>query len=232
MNETLAKSRHDGPEKTLAERAYRLIREDIVAGDLAPGLKLKIQMLQSRYGLGAGPLREALAKLSSDQLVELEGQRGCRVAMMSVKDAREIGDLRKVLEAQALALSIPAGDEAWESGLIHAYHRLEQIERRMNQGIDNLPEWELRNNQFHTALVAACDSRWLQWMRQLMFDQHERYRRLSRMKTLMTRDINEEHKALFEAAMDRNVDKAVAVIGVHVQRTTDAVLTALADEVG
>lgn len=232
MNETLAKSRHDGPEKTLAERAYRLIREDIVAGDLAPGLKLKIQMLQSRYGLGAGPLREALAKLSSDQLVELEGQRGCRVAMMSVKDAREIGDLRKVLEAQALALSIPAGDEAWETGLINAYHRLEQIERRMNQGIDNLPEWELRNNQFHTALVAACDSRWLQWMRQLMFDQHERYRRLSRMKTLMTRDINEEHKALFEAAMDRNVDKAVAVIGVHVQRTTDAVLTALADEVG
>jgi DNA-binding GntR family transcriptional regulator len=69
-------------------------------------------------------------------------------------------------------------------------------------------------------------------MRQLMFDQHERYRRLSRMKTMMTRDINEEHKALFEAAMDRNVDKAVAVIGVHVQRTTDAVLRALADQAG
>jgi DNA-binding GntR family transcriptional regulator len=231
MIERLASGRYDGPEKTLAERAYRLIREDIVAGDLKPGLKLKIQMLQERYGLGAGPLREALAKLSSDQLVELEGQRGCRVAMMSVKDAREIGDLRKVLEAQALALSIPAGDEAWETALITAYHRLEQIERRMNQGVDDLPEWELRNNQFHTALVAACDSRWLQWMRQLMFDQHERYRRLSRMKTMMTRDINEEHKALFEAAMDRDVNKAVAVIGVHVQRTTDAVLTALADPV-
>lgn len=232
MIDTLANGRYDGPEKTLAERAYRRIREDIVAGDLQPGLKLKIQMLQERYGLGAGPLREALAKLSSDQLVELEGQRGCRVAMMSVKDAREIGDLRKVLEAQALALSIPAGNEAWETNLITAYHRLEQIERRLNQGIDELPEWELRNNQFHTALVAACDSRWLQWMRQLMFDQHERYRRLSRMKTMMTRDINEEHKALFEAAMDRNVDKAVAVIGVHVQRTTDAVLRALADQAG
>ena len=81
----------------------------------------------------------------------------------------------------------------------------------------------------HKALVSACDSRWLQWMRQLMFDQHERYRRLSRMKTVMTRDIHEEHKALFEAAIDRDAAKAVAVIGVHVQRTTDAVLTVLAD---
>lgn len=232
MSDTMAGGRYDGPEKTFAERAYRLIREDIVAGVLEPGLKLKIHMLQERYGLGAGPLREALAKLSSDQLVELEGQRGCRVAMMSVKDAREIGDLRKVLEAQALELSIPAGDAEWEGGVIAAYHRLEQIERRMNQGINDLPEWELRNHQFHKALVAACDSRWLQWMRQLMFDQHERYRRLSRMKTVMTRDIHEEHKALFEAALDRDAEKAVSVIGVHVQRTTDAVLAALSERAG
>lgn len=228
MTDVILNARYDGPEKTFAERAYRLLREDIVAGVLEPGLKLKIQMLQDRYDIGAGPLREALARLSSDQLVELEGQRGCRVALMSAKDAREIGDLRKVLEAQALQQSIPAGDEAWENAVITAYHRLEQIERRLNQGINDLPEWELRNQQFHKALVAGCDSRRLHWMRQLMFDQHERYRRLSRVKTVRTRDINEEHRALFEAAIDRNVDKAVAVIGVHVQRTTDAVLAALA----
>jgi len=87
----------ESSDKTLAEKAYRLLREDIVAGRLAPGLKLKIEMLRDRYGLGAGPLREALARLSGDHLVTLLGQRGCIVAPLSAQDAREIGELRKQL---------------------------------------------------------------------------------------------------------------------------------------
>ena len=217
----------EAPERTIAERAYRLLRDDIIAGDLAPGLKLKIEMLRQRYGLGAAPIREALARLSSDHLVRLEGQRGCEVVPMSVADARDVGHVRKMLEAEALRISIANGDDAWEADVIAAFHRLESIERKINQGIDDLAEWEKRNKQFHVALVAACDSPWLFRLRRQVFDQHERYRRLSRVRTVRTRDISLEHRALFEAALDRDIEKAVTVIGAHIQGTTDAVSNAL-----
>ena len=55
-------------EKTLAERALRLLREDILAGRLAPDARLKVAALQARYGLGISPLREALLRLSSEGL--------------------------------------------------------------------------------------------------------------------------------------------------------------------
>lgn len=219
--------RFSEPEKTSSERAYRLLREDIVSGGLAPGLKLKVEMLRNRYGLGAGPLREALSRLSSDRLVILEGQRGFEVAPMSIEDARDIGNVRRMLEAEALAISIENGDDEWEGDVVAAYHRLERVERRMEMGDRDFPEWEARNRQFHHALVKACGSVWLMRLRAQMFDQHERYRRLSRVTSVGLRDISAEHKALLTAAIDRDVAGARVLIAQHIQRTTDTVIAAL-----
>lgn len=214
-------------EKTDAERACRLLRHDIVSGSLQAGAKLKIDMLRDRYQIGAGPLREALARLAGDYLVHLIGQRGFAVSEISVKDAREIGNMRKFLESQALRESIPAGDTAWEERVITSYHRLERLERSVEQGIDKIDEWERLNMTFHDALVSACTSTWLLRLRLMMFRHHERYRRLSRWRTVHTRDINVEHRALMDAALDRDADRAAEVILVHIERTTTAVIAAL-----
>jgi DNA-binding GntR family transcriptional regulator len=187
-------------EKTTAERAYRLLREDIVSGALEPGQKLKIEMLRNRYDIGSGPLREALSRLAGDHLVEILGQRGFIVAPFTAQDAREIGDLRKLVEAEALSLSIPKGDSTWEEKVITA---------------------------FHEALVAACPSTWLLRTRASMFKHHERYRRLSRVRTVLTRDIHAEHRALMEAALDKDVATAQSVIRSHIENTTQAVVQAI-----
>ena len=216
--------------KTITETAYRRIREDIVSGDLPPGMKLKIDLLRTRYDLGSGPLREALSRLSGDHLVTMEGQRGFLVAPISIADALDIGQMRKILETQALRLSVPNGDDQWEDAIVTSFHRLKRVELRNNQGIDEMSEWETYNHQFHEALVGGCQSKWLLRMRKLMFDQHERYRRFSRMKTVTSRDIHMEHKAIFDAAMDRNVEKIVQLIESHIQGTTNAVVQALTDQ--
>lgn len=217
----------DLPEKTIAERAYRTIREDIVSGSLKPGEKLKIDTLRQRYGFGAAPLREALSRLSGDHLVRVMGQRGFVVAPVSARDAAEIGDLRKLLEIEALSRSIPRGGTEWEERLITTYHRLSRLETGANQGIGELDVWETHNSAFHDATVAACDSVWLLRMREQLFRQHERYRRISRLKSVLTRDIHLEHEALFEAAMSKDVPKAVIIISKHIQRTTDAVVKSI-----
>lgn len=213
--------------RTDAERAYLMLREDVVAGALAPSLKLRLEMLKERYELGVGPLREAMSRLAAEHLIEQIGQRGFRVAPLSERDAREIGEMRLLLEVEALRQSIPAGDNAWEEGVITTFFRLEQLETSNPRGPEDLAKWERLNAAFHEALVAACDSRWLRRTRDAMFRHHERYRRLSRIKTVLTRDIHQEHKALMRAALDRDVAAAEKMIRLHVARTTDAVTAAM-----
>jgi DNA-binding GntR family transcriptional regulator len=49
--------------RTLIERAYAQLRDDIIEGLLAPGEKLRVEHLKARYGVGAGTLREAITRL-------------------------------------------------------------------------------------------------------------------------------------------------------------------------
>jgi DNA-binding GntR family transcriptional regulator len=213
--------------RTGGERAYLLLREDIVSGALVPGQKLKIEMLKERYDMSVGPLREAMSRLAAEHLIEQEGQRGFKVAPMSADDARELGEMRLLVEAEALRRSIPNGGTAWEEKVITTFFRLEQIETGSDFSPATVNSWEALNEAFHNALVAACSSRWLLRTRETMFRHHERYRRLSRMKTNVTRDIHAEHKALMKAAIDRDVDEAVRVIKAHVEKTTNAVIAAI-----
>lgn len=213
--------------RTGGEKAYLLLREDIVAGTLAPGEKLKIEMLKARYEMSVGPLREAMTRLVAEHLITQEGQRGFRVAPITAKDAREIGEMRLLVEAESLRKSIPAGDTAWEEGIITTFFRLEQLETSEDRSPEALLKWETLNEKFHDALVAACPSDWLLRTRATMFRHHERYRRLSRIKTNRTRNVHEEHRALMQAAMDRDVEEAVRVIKAHVEATTNAVTAAI-----
>src|SRR3546814_10393105 len=52
------------------------------------GIKLQIEDLKARYGLSASPLREALARLVSQGFVQIENQRGFRVAPMRSAERR------------------------------------------------------------------------------------------------------------------------------------------------
>lgn len=215
------------PEKTNSEKAYRQLREDIVFGAFLPNEKLKIETLREKYGLGAGPLREALARLSSEHLVVLEGQRGFTVAPMSAEDAYDIGETRTLLEIEALRQSFLQGDEDWETQLVAAYHRLERAEQKVIQGETDFIEWETRNAIFHETMVAACPSQWVMRMRQQIYEQHQRYRHLSRKQSVGVRDIASEHKALFDAAFDRDIQGATEIIRNHIARTTQTVLQTL-----
>jgi GntR family carbon starvation induced transcriptional regulator len=216
--------------KTLSEHAYNLIREEIVSGAMAPGMRLRGQILQQRYGLSAAPIREALARLASDKLVKQEGQKGFRVVPLSLKDAKDIGDLRRLLEVEALKASIAKGKEEWEDRVITTFHRLELAEGAKSSEGDYFTALEHRNRLFHDALVSACDSEWLTDMRSLVFDHHERYRRLSRIQTRKSRKSIEEHRALMNASLSRDVDTAAALIEVHLRRTTDAVEKHLSEQ--
>lgn len=211
--------RADVLPSTLIETAYRRLHKDIIEGHLAPGERLRVEHLKIPYQVSSGTLREALTRLVADSLVVLHGQRGFRVAAMSLADLQDLTKLRVLLETQALRESIVSGGASWEAQLRQAFERLALAEQpRASEPCCDFDTWESCNRQFHEALVGACRSAWLLRLRRLLYGQAERYRRLLTVHAAHLPDVHDEHRAIFEAALARNADVACGLSAAHVHR--------------
>ena len=80
-------------------RIVESITAAIVERRLMPGTKLAEQRLAGIYDVSRTLVRQALNQLSRDRLVTLEPARGARVAEPSVEEARQVFEVRNMLEA-------------------------------------------------------------------------------------------------------------------------------------
>lgn len=215
-----------GSNGDLASYALQRIREDIISGDFAPGVRLRIALLREKYGIGATPLREALSRLVSERLVISQDRRGFSVAPISLKELRELTDLRKLLEKEALRKSILNGDEEWESRIVSAIYRLEKVQERIKNGDeDALEAWEKLNQDFHETLVAACDAPFLLHFRKTVYLYLKRYRKICLSLNSPTRDVNNEHLLMKKAALNRDYSLICDVMDEHLERTFQRIST-------
>ena len=76
----------------------------IVEHDLAPGTKLPEDTLADTFGVSRTRVRKVLQQLAHEGMVQLERHRGATVARPSAKEARDIFDLRRILEAGMMRL--------------------------------------------------------------------------------------------------------------------------------
>ncbi|MBV2180645.1 MAG: FCD domain-containing protein [Castellaniella sp.] len=222
----------DQPQpKTLVEGAYSQLRDNILNGVHRPGERLRVEHLKDQYDVGAGTLREAMLLLVSDALVITQGQRGFRVAPISIADFEDITRSRLLIECTALEMSIEHGDEDWEAAVVTAFYHLSKIERTLEtqQASDGTDEWEQRNHAFHKALISACPSRWILHFQGILYKQSERYRRLSIVRHPVVRDVHTEHRILYESAIARDAARAKSALSEHILRTLDG-LKSLPDD--
>lgn len=230
LNEQTAVMRRLMHEKTVAEQAYRVLRDDLVSGQLEPGRKLRVNELQTRYGLGLSPLREGLLRLASEGLVTAEGHRGFAASALTLEGILDVIQARQEIEASALKLAIIQGDEEWESGVVASYHVLSRTPVPNNPAdVQEFRQWEMRHRQFHTALLSACRSTWIMRFYNQLMDHSERFRwarhqespTAEQRKTKST-DHNLEHLDLMQAALDRDIPRAQELMRAHLQQTAEA----------
>lgn len=210
---------------TLATSVYDRLRDDVLAGRLKPGEKLRTDLLRTRYRIGNSPIREALNRLSADGLVERLDQRGFRVSSVSKNDLLELTKTRCLLEEVAVRESIAVGGIEWEEGLVLAFHRLSRFDRPgsdRSKAVD--PQWQRLHRAFHIALLSGCGSSRLIGYCEELFDKFERYRRLA-ASDFCERDDLDEHRGLMDAAIDGDMTLFVRLLKDHHGRTADAVLS-------
>jgi len=213
----------NGKNSTTGEKAYRQIRSDILMGRLAPSEKLRLDRLSKEYEASVSTLREILSRLTSEDLVLAEGQRGFEVAPVSADDLREVAALRQLLECHALEHSFAAGGVEWEGQVVAAHHKLAHVEARMKNGEPAETEsWKRYDWQFHQALISSCGSAVLMETHAAVFDRYLRYQ----MIVLGFRgDVAiEEHATLLSCALRRDAAKATEILRLHVAGGVDYAL--------
>ena len=204
---------------------YDKLREDLLSGRLKPGQKLQMRFLMDAYRAGQTPLREALNRLTAEGLVEAREQRGFLVSPVSRSELRELTMTRCWLEALALRKSMEAATPAWEESLVVAHHRLSRTPRSLNPDrFEDNPEWERLHRMFHRTLIGRCGSTPLIGFCEHLADRLYRYRRVSIRRAFPTRKVAEEHQAIVAAVLDREADRAVALLERHYQQTADVIL--------
>lgn len=96
------------------DMVWRKIRQSIIELEYAPGAPLREASLSSLYGVSKTPIREALVRLEKEGLVEISKFRGARVRGYTVRDVREIYEMRELFEgfcAREAAARISSSDE-------------------------------------------------------------------------------------------------------------------------
>lgn len=204
---------------THATSVYERIRADILAGRLLPGRRLAIKVMMESYEIGQTPLREALNRLAADGLVAAEDQRGFTVPGISAEELLELTRTRCWLEERALRESMAAATPSWEEAVLLAGHRLSRTPREPDD-----PTWEARHRDFHRTLVGNCGSRWLIGFCDQLTDRHQRYRKLAAIRAFPVRDVEAEHRAIQDAVLARDADRAVALLTQHYTATARIIL--------
>lgn len=205
--------------ENLASMVYRGILSDILEARLEPGHKLVLRSLRENYGVGNSPIREALNRLAGERLVVGQDRHGFQVAPASAEELLEIIRTRCWLEEIALRESIRDGDECWEERIVLAYHRLWRTPRPKGSLLEDRLGWEKRHREFHLALISACSSTTLVGYCAELQERTFRYRNLAAVRTYRSGLSIGEHRAIREAVLKRDADRAVALLTAHYRAT-------------
>ncbi|HET6294192.1 MAG TPA: GntR family transcriptional regulator [Kribbella sp.] len=209
----------NGSRPTKAELAYALVREQVLSGDLEPGAVIQQGALARELGISTTPLREALRRLMSDGLVELDAHRDARVSALNAEEARDLVELRRSLDPLAAGL---AAERRTRSDLDLIRETAAELEPlRTDPTADDLAS----HRRFHSAIYSASQNDLLIQTLDGLWDKADRYRRLALKGGRSEEDLDRthaEHLALVDAIASGDAETAAAVMRDHVDASLGA----------
>jgi len=206
-----------GTGESLAAGVHAQLRIGILDRRLTPGAQLKPAELAKRLGVSVNVMREALALLAAQNLVRVERNRGFYVTTLSPEARTDLTAARKINEGAALRLAVERGETDWESEILAAHHRMaSQPMYRPDDPATRTNDWTAAHRAFHSTLIEAADNHVLLEICQRLSDAAQLHRACSDSDE-SGRDVCAEHKALLDAALARQAERAVALFEAHIE---------------
>ncbi|MBS3735911.1 GntR family transcriptional regulator, partial [Candidatus Bipolaricaulota bacterium] len=220
--------------ETLQEKVYESIKDSIVKNDLMPGDVLSIDSLAEDLGVSPTPVREALAKLSAQGLVENARNKKARVAPISEEDILQTYEVRKLLEP--FAASKAAKKIAEDSKLRAELESLRSLAQEIQNEVDDEP---LSSSQYENYLEVdlgleetielALGDTLLNKMLKQVRNHSLRIRSFTEASTdknvpEVVRSNNEEHLEIIDSMLDEGLKMVREVVREHLENAESRTL--------
>ncbi len=205
--------------KPLRELVFEYIRKLIIKGDLKPGERLMEVELADKMGVSRTPIREAIRKLELEGLVIMEVRKGAYVADVSIKETIDILEVRSVLEG--LAASI-AAEKITEEEI----KELEEINKVFEEAVrkNDTDKMIEKDTEFHNLIFKASRNTKLVQMVYSLQELVMRFRVIYFNEFKRAVEMPKEHKAMHEAILSRDSEKAAYYAKLHIDMLKQTLL--------
>ena len=207
------------PSKTIREKVYEYLREEILNGKIRSGDRLVETDLADRIGTSRTPVREALHTLEREGLVESLHRVGYVVRPISELEVSELCDIRLALEALALRWALSKDPVKLANAM---RDNLCRCEEQIVAG--NLKAFVEMDSQFHDLISRIADSSRLMEMTNSI----RRYMLRYRIQSIYTKEnvhrAIDGHKAVLKAIENGDKKAAQRALRAHIKQSEKDIL--------
>lgn len=197
-----------------------LLRE-VFQGRLRAGQHLGTQELAQRFGVSHTPIREALVALSGTGVIDLLPNRGAIVRRVTGRDVREICQVRRALECEAVRRACGRINPLELSLLAAEFQQLREVKSR--QRPKYVEEARRLDSRLHDLIAGSCGNGFLakeigrlktlfRAFRDVSWEHDEAHNDLHRLS-----EESHEHLAIIEALLAADRRKAAKLMSQHIR---------------
>jgi GntR family transcriptional regulator, rspAB operon transcriptional repressor len=203
---------------TLSDQIYDYLRGEILNGRVLPGERLDLSELVERLKVSKMPVKEAIGRLATEGVIDVQAQRGTFVSRVDPRDLAETFEVRRALEMLAGEL---AAERITKSDL----EKLRSLIAEMEKSTEVARHLEL-NFEFHGLIVTLSDNRKLA-------ETYHRLRVPIQVAAIHFRSENwteriaqeqKEHRAIVRALEQKDAEATSRAIREHIKRGGSSLL--------
>ncbi|HET91956.1 MAG TPA: GntR family transcriptional regulator [Chloroflexi bacterium] len=189
---------HSRNSDTSKEIIYKALRRAIIMGHCRPGERLSVEAIAEEYGTSVTPARDALQMLSQEGLVTIKPRSGYFVAQVTLKELRDLLELRQILEVAAV-------ERAAQQITDEQITQLEHVHAGYTGDDDESYErYTDENRRFHCLVAEASGNQALSAALGRLHDRLARFMVMRRAGQTM----EHTHARIIEALRQHDVDMA------------------------
>lgn len=204
-----------------SELAYRELKARIIQNSLRPGERLIEAQLAEDIGVSRTPVREALRRLITEQLISRDASGALIVHAPTQREVDEIYQIREALEGLAAGL---AAQRISDAELERARYAVDALREASQAGNTNSVIYA--NIMFHDILYEATRNERLIQLGREMRDFVRLYSREAFTRSGRTDSLTAEHEAILDALKNRDSDEAESAARLHIRRAREHMIRA------
>ncbi len=206
----------------LRDVVFKTLRQEILTGKLKPGERLMEIQLANRLGVSRTPIREAIRKLELDGLVIMIPRRGAEVAQITLKDLKDVMEVRCALDVLAIELACERMERDERSKLYQACENFREAVK--TKDTRKLAEADVA---FHDAIVLSTGNTRLIQLVSNLSEQMYRYR-FEYLKDATSHEmLQQEHMEMYQSILKKDKAAAASVVRKHINNQEEAIIKQL-----